>query len=499
VTSSPKIAFVSNPSPVIVNDEGHAYGPIRTNFFPHPQVTLASSLDQERYDASVLDLRTISSPEDWQSELDDAYAPPIQYGDVRLHRHVVGDLAGRVAETDADVDFYVMSANFTCEAGSVTSTMQALKAHNPNAKFLVGGRDAAAPERRRYYFEHGADFIGLGDADLSLPKFLDDWCRADLSGYQDAIIPEIPVPDSAIASADLGHISPIKHRFVESGGGSFLTSLAERGFAAYMETSRGCPRECSFCHEALTAKVNMPVDRILAQIDHYIDSGVGTFMFSDDNLLARKNGDLLQVFEYLRSRNVGWEFPVGVEVNLLTDGKGRLKKDLVDALFWNSGRHDDFAGLHRLLFPLEDSLLRHTHLRKLQKHTQELVLEELIAREVPFINITIMIGDPNETPTERSNLEANLKRIFELAKGTKTRLNFSVFCTMPLPETPFKDQIIAQNRLRYDIDQYPELWNIFCSVIQGKHFPPEETTQYRRDLLQEYGMQQVTGKVDPNY
>jgi hypothetical protein len=70
---------------------------------------------------------------------------------------------------------------------------------------------------------------------------------------------------------------------------------------------------------------------------------------------------------------------------------------------------------------------------------------------------------------------------------------------MPLPETPFKDQIIAQNRLRYDIERYPELWNIFCSVIQGEHFSPEETTQYRRDLLQEYGMQQVTGKVDPNY
>lgn len=494
-----KIAFVSSPSPVLMNDEGHAYGPIRTNFFPHPQVTLASSLDADRFDVSVLDLRTIDNPGNWQSEIREPYAAPIRYGDVSLHRHLVGDVEGRIATSDSDVDFYVMSANFTCETGSITQTIKHLKQHNPAARVLVGGRDAASPERREFYFDAGADFIGLGDADLSLPKFLEDWSSGNCDAYPAKIIPEIPVPNTDIAFVDLGYIDAIKHKFVESGGGSFLESLAAKGFAAYMETSRGCPRECSFCHEALTKKANIPTDKVIEQIDHYIELGVGTFMFSDDNLLARSTKDLIKVFEYLKEQNVGWEFPVGVEVNLLTDKNRFLKKDLMDALFWNSRNRDDFSGLHRLLFPLEDSLLRHTHLRKLQKHSQELVLEELIEREVPFVNITIMIGDPQERPEERRNLEANLRRIFEMAKGTRTKLNFSVFCTMPLPETPFKDKVSAEGRLSYDIDKYPELWNIFCSVIQGDHFSPEEITEYRRELLQEYGMQQQTGKVDPNY
>lgn len=490
---------MSNPSPVLLNDEGHPYGPIRTNFFPHPQVTLASCLNPNRYNASFLDLRTISDPSAWQSEIGHPYSEPIQYGDIKLHRHLVGNYKERIQSSDPHVDVYVLSANFTCEAGSIKQTIKQLKMYNPNACILVGGRDAAATERHQFYFNAGADYIGIGDADISLPKFLDNWTRNKHLPYRDKLIDPITVPHSDMPFVDLKLIHSIKHRFTESGGGSFLSSLAAKGFAAYIETSRGCPRECPFCCEARTAKANISTDRVIEQIDHFISLGVGTFMFSDDNLLARNTNDLKVIFDYLREKNVGWEFPVGVEVNLLTDRHKELKYDLIDSLFWNNGKRDDFAGLHRLLFPMEDSLLRQSQLRKLKKHTQELVLEELIKRKVPFINITIMIGDPNERPEERQQLEENLERIFELARGSQTTLNFSVFCTIPLPGTPYKDRLAAQGRINYDIDSAPELWNVFNSVIQGDHYTPEQITAYRRELLQKYNMQQIKGKVDPNY
>jgi|GEM_PF-4221299 len=493
------VSFVSNPSPVLLDDGGQPYGPIRTNFFPHPQVTLASCLDPNRYKISLLDLRTISDPTSWQSEIGQPYARPIHYGEINLRRHLVGNYKERIEASDPDVDIYVLSANFTCEAGSIKQTIQQLKKHNPGACILVGGRDAAALERHQFYLDAGADYIGIGDADLSLPRFLDNWAQGNLAPYRDKIIGPISVPHTDMPYVDLNFINSIKHRFTESGGGSFLDSLAAKGFAAYIETSRGCPRECPFCCEARSAKTNIPIDRVIEQIDHFISVGVGTFMFSDDNLLARNTDDLRVVFDYLREKNVGWEFPVGVEVNLLTDRHKQLKYDLIDSLFWNNGNRDDFAGLHRLLFPMEDSLLRCSQLRKLKKHSQELVLEELIRRQVPFINITIMIGDPHEQPEERQLLEENLERIFELARNSQTTLNFSVFCTIPLPGTPYKDQLANQGRINYDINSAPELWNVFNSVIQGDHYTPEQVTGYRRELLQKYNMQQLKGKVDPNY
>lgn len=500
------VCFVVHACPALLDEEGRPYGPVRTNFYPQSQITLAAALVGHGFDVRILDLRTIDDPLSWKSQLGETYAEPIGYGDLRLQRHLIGPYRERIAASPRDVDVYALTANFTYEANAVKETIGLLRRHNPDALILVGGRDASPPDRWRFFLDAGADYVGEGDADESLVQFLSRLAEERVAGrrggrrlamFDARVIRAEPVPEMPFIDLDavFPDFSQVRARLNESGGGSILDSVASRGFATYVETSRGCPRECDFCTEARTKTIRLDLPALQRQVEHFLDHGASLLMFSDDNLLTRKDADLIRFFSYLKTLDTSWEFPVGLEVEQLTDSKGQPKWDLIGALFWNNGRRDHHAGAHRMLFPVEDSLLRPTTLSKLRKNVYVQILEAIIERGLPFLNLAIMIGAPQETADERARLEDGVGRLLRLAEGTGTRINLSIFCTMPLPGTEFAARMQREGRVVYDIDRAPELWNVFCSVVRGDRFGAEESTAYRRALLARHNMQQDAGKV----
>lgn len=493
-----KVSFVSNPNPALLDEAGRPYGPIRTNVFPQPQITLATALPRNEYEIEFLDARTIAKPLDWQQHLTRQYAQPIQYDNKRLTRHFIGNPSEAVSGSSKDVDVYVLSANFTYEANSVREMIRLLKAHNQKSIVIVGGTDAAPPERHSFYFNAGSDYIGLGDADLSLPEFLNDLRNGQAEAkYPNRLIPE----KGSIHFVDLSRLHELADtsRFSESGGGSILEAITRKGFAAYIEIQRGCNRECDYCCAAKTPFNRLSVEDTKRQIDSFLANGVGLFMFSDDNTLLRSPESLEEIFGYLRSKGAAWEFPNGLEFGLLGSndetGEWKPNKGLIDALFWNNGSSNDYQGAHRLLFPLEDAVLRHSGLLKLRHNVHNYALEELIARNIPYTNLGIMTGCPTETQNERRNMERWLSQFYDRTKGANTKFNYSLFCTMPLPGTDLGRQMHAEGRVKYSIDQFPELWNVFLSVVDGNNFTAEQNTQFRNEVLQQFGMQQDLGKV----
>lgn len=491
-----KIALVSQPCSVLLSGED-PYSPVRTNTWPESQVALAASLQRD-FEVELLDLRSLSDPGEWRKNLSGEYAEPISYGELTLRRYLIGNYYERIAECTANV--FVLTANFTAESNSVARVIEVIREVHPEALILVGGRDASASERHQFYINAGADFIGIGDGDLSLPKFLSE--ISEKSKYDSRLISGGIPCDFCQKKFDFNLKDFDRYRYRESGGGPIGEGvLSGKSFVAYFETSRGCVRDCPYCTEANTSRWVEPVNDVKARIDQYVAGGCRLFMISDDNLLLRNSSDLVEIFKYLREHRVAWEFPVGLEMQLLIDPKGGLKENLFEALFWNNinSGSASFAGVHRLLLPLEDILLRQSDLKKLSRAQNEAtgVINKLLDVRIPFLNVAIMIGDPKETMSDRIRLENNLEQLYDIARGSNTQMNFSIFCMSPLPGTPFGREMTAKQRLAYSIEDAPELWTIATSVINGDEFSAIENTSYRRKLLSRFNMAQKEGKVFP--
>lgn len=491
-----RIALVSHPCPVLLCGEV-PYSPVRTNTWPQSQVALAASL-QKNFEVELLDLRSLSQPEEWRRQLNKEYLKPLNYGGLTLRRHLIGNYYDQIANCAADA--YVLTANFTAESNSVAEAIKLIKRMHPEAVVLVGGRDASALERHAFYIDAGADFIGIGDCDVALPKFLTEM---NVRSKSDSRLIYGGIPCDFRQEKFYFSLNGFdRYRYRESGGGPILDGiLNERSFAAYFETSRGCVRECPYCTEAKTSRWIEPMQDVKTRIDQYVEAGCRLLMVSDDNLLLRKPSDLIDIFNYMRESKVAWEFPVGLEMQLLTDKQGLFQDKLFEALFWNNKSSDGsgFSGAHRLLLPLEDMLLRESNLKKLSRVQGQAVniIDKLLDAHIPFLNVAIMIGDPRETASDRSRLESNLEELYGITKSSATRMNFSIFCTSPLPGTPFGREMAKAQRLAFSIEDAPELWTVATSVISGNEFSAVENTLYREKLLTRFKMAQGEGKVSP--
>ena len=472
-----KIAFVKQPSPVLLNGQGEVYSPVRTNLFPIPQVTLASML--KGHDLSLLDLRSIEDYKKWGEEKLTEYGEAIGYGPTTLRRFLIGDYAKRVRNSDKDVDIYVLTANCTYELNSIKITAELLKRKNPEAKIIVGGRDVEALSEV-YAASESIDHIVIGNSIKDFQRLIDS------NGGLERIINigrETSIPRPNLNFIELGNY--------ESGGGMIEPNLS--GHYAYIQTSRGCPNKCSFCTED-DYITKASVDEVKQTIDYYIKNDIRIFGFIDSNLIGRSNDELTEIFTYLKEKKVSWEFPSGIEVKKLFE----KRDDLVDQLLGHTvDEEGKFVGCYRALIPLEDCLIRYSKHTKCQGLDYDAVLKGLIARKIPYANLGVMIGSASETEQDQEIREGELNRIHEMFKDTDTIVNFSEFCSIPIPGTGFHKTMGQKGRIMYDPAEFPELYNVFTSVIQGNHFSPEEITEFRRYSLRKFSMEQHIGKVDP--
>ncbi|MBI5228419.1 cobalamin B12-binding domain-containing protein [Candidatus Micrarchaeota archaeon] len=503
------VALVSCPTPVLLDKNGRPYSPVRTNYFPQAQVLLGTEAKCEmekkgiKGDVKVVDLKSVEEPDQWRSNVQEYGA--LQYGDKTLTKFFVGDGMDRVHELEG-FDIIGITSNFTAESAGVIRVIERIRQINNNAILLVGGRDANA--RPEFYRNAGADIVALGDSDASFPNFVCD----TVMGKRIMLTPlELlnSQPFRGLPQHDFS-LLPNLHRYRESGSGYFFkeTKKRKRPKVAYIELSRGCDRDCNFCDSRLTKRKNFEIEFIKENIRNHKRNGVGILLFSDDNLLQWLNSpngekELIELFEFLRAEGMAWEFSVGLEVGRFFDTNGKLRKELLEAMFWNNGDPENWQGAFRTLIPLENPQSTERRYKKLRSWEDEmLVMEAIVRMGIPQINIGIMLGWPEENWQSVNLIRTKYLEIRKMVEGANARqdlvvsgTNLSLFCVMPLPNTPLHDEMIGQGRIVYPIEEHPELVNIFTSVIRGDHFRPEEITDIRMNLINGAGSEQPEGKV----
>ncbi len=251
-------------------------------------------------------------------------------------RAFVEDISGKHS-----IDWeYVRSANvvgfsaITCTLSRTAELAARVRLLNPGATIVFGGPEpTCAPERA---FDAGADYVIRGEAEQSLPQFLE--ALQDKSDIpRDPSLEEIP----GIVWMDHGRIvygPPPRQLTGEEIGALPLVDIslvegAENRTTGLVWRSRGCPERCSFCevHEIWPKYVLRDEETSVEELMRCQAEGSGGSFLIDDNAAANK-----QSFKrFLRSAiDRGYARPISIQMRAdsVFDRSGRPDRELLRLL-----------------------------------------------------------------------------------------------------------------------------------------------------------------------
>jgi anaerobic magnesium-protoporphyrin IX monomethyl ester cyclase len=262
---------------------------------------VAGSLRRAGYDVNILDV-SVGADED---ELKDTFFHPTVLPSGLLR---VGMSHERIAEEIADYDVIGISSIFTTQTSMVLETVRLIKSVDPTKLVIAGGVNSR--NLRDRFFAAGTDLIVLSEAELTILEIADALRgKRDLTDvpgicYRNETGAEV-VNATANVIQDLDELPlpawdllPLKKYWDISRphGGQFPEG--KRIQYASLQTSRGCPFHCLYCHISredegevsgnISRFRTKSIDRVLLELQTMKDLGAEYIFFEDDSLLAKK-------------------------------------------------------------------------------------------------------------------------------------------------------------------------------------------------------------------
>lgn len=181
----------------------------------------------------------------------------------------------------------------------------AVKAARPSARIVVGGPCVPRrPEAARAFLDAHpyVDVMGLSEGEVSFVKLLrafrDGGPLDDIAGLAFRGAPHVVTAPPERVTTFSATASP----FLDGTFDALFARHRGRFAMALCETNRGCPYSCTFCDWSLTKKiVDVPIERVIAEIDWVIDHGLQHMMLADANFGIRpRDGDIVRHVARLR-------------------------------------------------------------------------------------------------------------------------------------------------------------------------------------------------------
>jgi hypothetical protein len=490
-----RVALIEVPAVYIEMDGDRLLDDFTLNHPKYPQLLLSSNLRQSAdFDIEVnfVDLKGGESPEN-------VHYRRVDYCGRRLDFLRIGVPFDRKAEVLLDADVVGISANFTFERSMVTQTIEYIRTLPGPHLVVVGGHDATAdPE---YYLRRGADLCVLGEGESAVQEIV----RSIANGQSPMVSGTASIQNGAVrqdARRRPHRFEDIvfpdsdtlkETQFDQSPDGPLPAGVSSR--IASLETSRGCPEACSFCDISfIVGKYRpIPLDTLLDRVRTFKAAGIRTLQIIDDNLLYRTlpayEGErgrqtILDLFRLLYDEGFAWEFFNGFQLGLF-ERDGVIDFDLIDALYRNGRDGENFIGCFRSYVPLDKVTAEEISLLKKLKPIRitQAIVAAIAERGVPVLNLGIVIGSVRETPdslAETAVRAEEFSAIVTRSSGGRTAPGILALCSVPLPGTP--DFRFFRDHITFPADQYPEMYNIFMSVLRNRHFTPLDFTWQRRQI-----------------
>jgi radical SAM superfamily enzyme YgiQ (UPF0313 family) len=252
---------------------------------------------------------------------------------------------------------------------------------------------------------------------------------------------------------------------------------------AALQTSRGCPFTCRYCHisKEVDGEVAGPlgsyrmksIDRVLRELQTLKDLGAEYIFFEDDSLFAKKKR-AYQLFKSIAEMGLNLSDVNGINiVHLLKNTGGEhleIDREFLDVL--------SEAGFSWLQLPFESASQRLLDKYSSSKWNISRLDTKSLIQVCAQANITTsgnyMIGYPDETLAEIHNT------ILMAKKNMDDGLNHAVvFAVVPFPGTALYDMVIANGQLDPDFDTDQMKWT--KSILKNLAVPAE-TLEHLRQL-----------------
>ena len=425
---------------------------------------LAASLRRSGYPVRILDV-AVGNEND---ALDDGFrrTTPLSTGLVR-----VGISPERIAQELEDADVVGVTSIFTPQTKMVFELFALVKRVAPEKLVITGGVNARSMRKR--FFDAGADFIFLSEAEQTILEFA-EYLRgkralADVSGiaYRDETGREHVQPaTNVVAKLDdlpmpAWDMLPLEKYWTiaRPHGGQFQSD--ERIAYAAMQTSRGCPFSCRYCHISKETEGSAfghaakwrahSIERVIEELHVVKGLGAEHVFFEDDSLFANKRR-ALQLFREASALGLRLADVNGINiVHLLKRRAGRLCPDqgFLELLA--------LAGFTWLTLPFESATPRLVAKYASAKWDPAKTDTAALVRACTNAGIktvgNYMLGYPDETILE---IHATVRMAkSHIDEGMNHALFFSV---VPFPGTVLFDEVIANGQLDPSFDPDDMKW-----------------------------------------
>jgi radical SAM superfamily enzyme YgiQ (UPF0313 family) len=396
-----------------------------------------------------------------------------------------------VAKKIAHYDVIGVSSIFTTQTTMVLELSRLVKEVDPSKLVVAGGVNAR--NLRSRFFDNGVDVIVLSEAENTIVDIAEavrgkkDLTSIPGIAYRNAQGKEIVNPTGPVP-ANLDELPfpawdllPLEKYWDISRphGGDFPPG--KRIKYASLQTSRGCPFRCMYCHISKETENSVfgdlgslrlkSIGRVLQELQILKDLGVEYIFFEDDSLFAKKKR-AYEMFSELRSMGLHLSDVNGINICHLQKNFGgelRIDKEFLEVIAE--------AGFHALQLPFESASPRMLNKYSTSKWSIEKTKTVDLIDACADVGISTagnyMLGYPDESLHEMHSTILMAKQHVE--QGLKYA---NLFAVVPFPGTALYDMVIRNGQLDVNFNTDQMKWT--KSILKNIAVPADTLEQIRQ-------------------
>ncbi len=344
-----------------------------------------------------------------------------------------------VASIPSESDFIGITTNFTSQHSIYSILISTLKNVFPEKKIIIGGNEATANYKR--YLRFGADYVVLGEAEVTLLKLLHTLLKKNGSknldkidglAYKDKRKIVCNPKKNFIKNLDMlpfpaRHLFPLENYWkAKRSQGPVNKRFTE------IISSRGCPFNCFFCSSSVFWQRNWRARRpenFVEEIEECVEKyGITEFQIEDDNLTLDKQR-AKKIFELIIKKDlkISWSTPNGIRPENLNREMLKLMKRSGCVLLAFAPE----SGSQRILKEVYNKRIDLNKITSLVKDCNDLGIKT---------SAFFVVGLPIETEEDKRQTRAYIKK---LAKAGLDEIG--AFACLPYPNTEIRRRYFDEN------------------------------------------------------